>query len=82
MLIERRNHIEEEKKTLQELEWVRTSNIMATILNSVGGKKGGTAYQPEEFYKPSWIKEDVIESVEEVPKEEILSKFPKTLNGK
>jgi hypothetical protein len=35
-----------------EVDNYRTGMICATIMNSVGGKKGGNAFQVDDFIKP------------------------------
>lgn len=66
----------------QEFEWIRLSHLEALIANvNRDLKKKATAFEPIDFYKPSWFKEEKKEEVKKISlkqvKSQLGSKFKK-----
>lgn len=74
-----------EKKTFQEFEWVRLSELLTPIYNFMRDKsQRPQPYMPVDFYKPSWHVEEEAKEQKKISLKEVRkslgSKFIKDKN--
>jgi hypothetical protein len=84
LLILKYEHQEEEKKLLEEMEWLRVRKIWVLMVNYMRDSKvKPTAFKESDLIKLSFDNDEAeIEKEKLLTPEEVEKLFPKTLNNK